>query len=810
MAGLKVFDAYVDVTADGTKAAKQAADDFRNSPDADSAGASFGDSLVAGIGPAIAGAAVGMAISEAMTQEMSGARLTAALDLTADESARYGKLAGDLYSQNYGESIDGLNGSIEAVVSSISGMRTASDEEVGAMVAKLDTLANVFEVDVGRAAQVAGQMIETGMATDGANAADLLTAALQRVPKELRGDLLDAVDEYGPAFAAVGIGGEKAMGLLVDASAKGMYGIDKTGDAIKEFGIRSTDMGTASKVAYDIMGKDQEDYTKRLLAGGDTASGAFQEIIDGVLSIKDPAAQSQAALALFGTPLEDLNVTEIPAFVSALGDAGGGLEDVAGAADEMTSTMGGTTAGALQSVLRPLQQIGTDVAAKVLPPLADFLGWLVETPGAMQAVVAVLAFLALAVGAYTVIQWAMNAAMLANPITWIIVGIVALIAAIVMLVANWDTVVAWISEVWGGFVSWITESLSAFAATFAAEWQSLVDQWNALWAAVGAWLAEVWAGILAVVTGATAWLLGIIVGVAAAVSAAWNALWAWVGAALSAAWTWILSIVVGATVWLLGVITGWANQVATNWNTFWGNVAAYASAIWAGITGFISGAVGAIGGAISGFAGRVTGTWNALWNGARAMLGGVWSSIVSSVSAGISGVMGFIRGLQGQVMGALSGAGSWLLGIGRSIIDGLVNGIRGAIGNVKAVLGSVTSMIPDWKGPAELDAVLLKPSGHLIMGGLVDGLEDGEGPLQRTLGRITSEIPDYVPDFSAMPPAPRGGSSRAGGDGSTSNVTHINIERIEIRAEDVAEFNDIVEMLADLDQAARTGVTATK
>lgn len=60
----------------------------------------------------------------------------------------------------------------------------------------------------------------------------------------------------------------------------------------------------------------------------------------------------------------------------------------------------------------------------------------------------------LALKAYTAFQWLANsaawgftAALLANPITWIVVGIMALIAGIVLLIVKWKEVKAWIDKV---------------------------------------------------------------------------------------------------------------------------------------------------------------------------------------------------------------------------------------------------------------------------------------------------------------------------------------------------------------------------
>jgi hypothetical protein len=59
--------------------------------------------------------------------------------------------------------------------------------------------------------------------------------------------------------------------------------------------------------------------------------------------------------------------------------------------------------------------------------------------------------------------WSFTSALLANPITWVVVGIAALIAIIILLVKNWDkvkevvgTVVGWIRDRWNGLMSWFS------------------------------------------------------------------------------------------------------------------------------------------------------------------------------------------------------------------------------------------------------------------------------------------------------------------------------------------------------------------
>ncbi|HFJ9472612.1 TPA: hypothetical protein ACGW3J_005317 [Bacillus paranthracis] len=69
----------------------------------------------------------------------------------------------------------------------------------------------------------------------------------------------------------------------------------------------------------------------------------------------------------------------------------------------------------------------------------------------------------------TIAQWGLNAAMWANPITWIIAAIAALIAIGVLLYLNWDTVKAKALELW---------------ASLKEKWESIksdtMEKWNAI------------------------------------------------------------------------------------------------------------------------------------------------------------------------------------------------------------------------------------------------------------------------------------------------------------------------------------------
>jgi hypothetical protein len=454
-------------------------------------------------------AALGQGLQSGLEREALGDKLAAQLGATGPEAQRFGKIAGNLYSEAFGEDLGQVSNAVDAVVSSIDGMRTASNQAVQDMTAKVLNLAQAFEVDVGRSAQVVGQIVKSGLVKDAAQGMDLITASFQRVPAAVREDLLDALDEYSPFLTQIGIKGQNAFNLLVQAADKGAFGLDKTGDALKEFTLRATDMSTGSKAAYDAIGLSQKKMTAELLAGGDRGARAFQKIVTGLRNIKDPVKQSQAALALFGTPLEDLSTKDIPKFLSTLDTTKNTLGDTKGAADELGKTLSDNAATGIESWRRKTDQMLAGMAnapgvfgdtaqaaagiGSVLAPIGSDLGGL-----AAAALVGGKAFGPLASGvargaaaigtasasvvasgarmvasmtataARVVAGWALigaqallNAAKVA--LSWMIafapaIAVIALVALIVvMIIKHWDTIKQKTQAAW----SWIVGKIKA-------------------------------------------------------------------------------------------------------------------------------------------------------------------------------------------------------------------------------------------------------------------------------------------------------------------------------------------------------------
>lgn len=620
----------------------------------------------AGIAALGIGAALTTGIANGIEAERLNAALGAALNLTGEESERAGAAAGSLYANAYGESLEEVSGAVESVISSIGGMREASQADLERITGSVMDMASAFELDTGRAAQVAGQLLTTGLARDADHAVDLLTASLQRVPQNVREDVLDAASEYGPMFAQLGYSGEEAMGLLASAGEQGAIGIDKMGDAMKEFTIRATDGSQASRDAYEAIGLNADDMANRILAGGDTAREATDQIIAGLQGISDPAARANASIALFGTPIEDLGTGAIPGFLDSLSTMGTSLGDVSGAAADMGATLNDNTATSWTQMQRTWDSIIGQVGGALVPVLGTVTDWLNANPAALQIVAAALGVLAAAFIGVSIATWAMNTALLANPITWIVIGIVALIAALVLLIANWDSVVAWITEVWGGFLGWLQEATDAMNA-----W------WNEMWAGFGSWVQGVWAGFIGWLQGVWGGFVGWLQASGNAIASWWNGLWSGIGSFLQGVWNamvaWVVGIIVG---WIAGMIAQ-GQRIGAFWSNLWTGIRTAASNAWDGIVSFLGGIPGRI---LAVFQGA--GSW--LVSIGRNILDG----LMGGLQAGWNAVVGWINSLGGGIIDTFAS----ILGIhspsrvfrafGVNITEGLVQGLGDGAGRV--------------------------------------------------------------------------------------------------------------------------------
>lgn len=145
---------------------------------------------------------------------------------------------------------------------------------------------------------MAAIMMKNGLARSSDEAFDLITSGMQRVSTQMRGEMPEILHEYSTHFRNMGFTGAETMSLLVNMAQQGKFALDKTGDAIKEFSIRGSDMSKNSVSAYKTIGLDAAAMSSAIATGGDSARRAMEKTARGLLSIQDPATRANAAISL--------------------------------------------------------------------------------------------------------------------------------------------------------------------------------------------------------------------------------------------------------------------------------------------------------------------------------------------------------------------------------------------------------------------------------------------------------------------------------------------------------------------------------
>lgn len=752
-----------------TRSAEQAEEELRNAQeranDSTREGATvsgqLGDALD-GMGSKAVAAGIALAgigtVAEGITgtieRQNIGNKIAAQLGQGTEAAANYGKMTGDIYASNLGESMQQVEEAVGAVGSTFGRLSNVGDAEIQKLSSSALTFSSVFGTDVNEAVQTTSQLLTNGLAKDGTQAFDLLTKGFQQVPQAMREELPEILNEYGTNFRALGFDGQTSFEVLIAAAQNGKWALDKAGDSLKEFTIRATDGSKASTDAFTSLGLNAGDMASKIAAGGKGAQDALQQTISKILAIKDPAQQAQTAIALFGTPLEDLSVDKIPSFLRSLQGGKGAMDGFAGASQRTADTMNSGPGPALEKMKRGIQDAIIDTVGRASQFLLDHRIVLYSLVGVIGLVAAAYVGIriaaiassiatgistattgantaalgankialgaaaiasgvmkagqlagAAATGVMTAAQWALNSALLASPLTWIVVAIIAVVAVIVLIA----TKTTWFQDLWSvcweaikTAASWAWENVikPVFDGFMAAiQWVGDAAMW--LWQNV---MQPVWNGISTLIS---LWWAGVQI-----YFNAWKTAIQWVGQAA----TWL-----------------WQNVMVPVWN----GILAVIRFFWGGVQVII---------------GWIVGGWNRIADGAKLMWRGL-SVVFDTIKGGIAGVANWIGDKVGAIWGFFSGLP----------------------GKIKSIAGNIFSPIQD-AGKSVFNAIARL--------------------WNNTLGKISFEVPSWVPgmggkgfSFPKIPEMKRGGLLPGGSSPNKDDIPLLGARgEYMVRAAAVAKY----------------------
>ncbi|MCJ8287093.1 phage tail tape measure protein [Halomonas sp.] len=446
---------------------RQAADAAKRYQRATARGGSIAGAGAAGA--ATGGVALTAMSAQALSNQRGGARLAAQFGEGIEAAERYREVITGVYRTGRGAGLEEVTNAVGALGAAFGSLETQSSAQLQAITERALTLSDAFGIDVTEAAQTAGIMVQNGLAKDATAAFDLITRGFQEVSVGMRDELPEILHEYSTNFRALGLDGQQAMNLLVAAADQGKFALDKTGDALKEFTIRGSDMSDSTLEAYEAIGLNAEQMANAIASGGDRAHQALLTTARSLLDIEDPARRANTAIALFGTPIEDISVDQIPQFLQALSGTEDRLGRVVGATREMGETLDNNAGDALKRIQRALSGafmgVLSDAQDEIIAVSDAVTGWIEENPelastlakaaAAVAALVAVggtlMVVLGSILGPIAAVRYALTLLSL-NPAALTIMGIVAAAAALAagayLVYRNWDKISAWFGQRW--------------------------------------------------------------------------------------------------------------------------------------------------------------------------------------------------------------------------------------------------------------------------------------------------------------------------------------------------------------------------
>lgn len=712
-----------------------------------------GGLAVAGLGVALAG------VNKAIDQSGMQAKLSAQLGLSGKDSARYGKIAGQLYANNYGESLDDVNDALVSVTQNVGKAATGSNKSLSSITGTVLNLSETFDQDLGGTTAAVGQLLRTGLAKNAQQALDIITVGFQKGANKAD-DFLDTLNEYGTQFRKLGIDGQTATGLLTQGLQGGARDADLVADAIKEFSIRAVDGSTTTAQGFKLIGVNAKDMAEQIGKGGPAARKGLDTVLDRLRAIKDPVKQSQAAVALFGTQAEDLG----KALYSLNPEtAVQGLGKVGGAADRLNKTLGDTAGSRIESFKRGLQTTFVSVLGNQVIPIvqqgAGYLGTigskiqgLVHDTGPLKTIFGQITPLlskfggvvaagagifaaysagikvwaiatkgaSIAAGAFRAVMAGVNLVMAANPFVLIVAGLAALGVALVVAYKKSETFRNIVQGAFhavavaaGAVVSVFTQTIPHAASAMV---NGIKTGFNAALNFVKQWGPLVLTAIFPVL------------GIPVLIATHWKQTKNLVSKALSSTLSW-LSGLGGRMVDAIGDI---ASKLTGKGTRFIGGLFKGIRAGWADVAGWLGKLGGTAVDRVGDIASKLTG------KGAR-FIGG----FLSGVRSAAGDVWAFFRKLPFTILNTVGDVASRLTPKGGSILRGFLSGIRSVAGDVWAFFRKLPGTAVDSVGDV---ASRLVYKGGSLLRGFLHGVTDVAGDVWswfRDLpGKITSALPD--------------------------------------------------------------------
>ena len=298
---------------------------------------------------------------------------------------------------------------------------------------------------------------------------------------------------------------------------------------------------------------------------------------------------------------------------------------------------------------------------------------------------------AIAAGVTTALGIAVN--ILTSPITLVILAIAALIAIVILLYQNWDTISQALSNAWQWLKEKAIEIFTAIGDFLSNLWQSIKDTINIIWTAIKDFFINLWNSIKTAIGNA---ILGIYNGIVEKfnkvkdfISLVFNAIKEF----FTNIWDGIKNIIIHVINYIRNGITNVFNNIKDIITNIFNNVKDFVTNIWNNILNVISKVINNVKNTISNVINVIKSIWESIWNIVSNVVSNIWNGIMNVISNVINWIKNAITNNLNLVKTVWSTVWNAISNVVSNIWNGIMNVISGVINNIKDTISNILNGI---------------------------------------------------------------------------------------------------------------------
>lgn len=694
--------------------------------------------VLAGLGITVSAAAIAKSvISTGVTFDKTMSKVQAVTGATGEEMQR-------LRDQSKQLGRDTVHSASEAAeAQAFLGQAGFKTNEILASMPGLLDLASAGTLDLGNAADIASNVMSgfNLKAEEMGRISDVLAQAAASANTDVQ-QLGDGMSYVAPIASSMGIELEEVaagIGIMSDAGIQGQ----RAGTALRGTIAALSDPTSALTKKLNAAGLSAEDVSPKFNSMSEIIAnleGAGFKASDALELVGMNAGPGLAALMTAGSEEMDKFTKE--------------LENSEGAAKRMADILRDNLGGAWDGFKSALEGVSIEIFEMAEPSMRSFVEWLTEITAKLPdlfekakphlsdmketltgivdglkpivnafidnfplikelvigAAIAIGTFKTIALGlnavstvitvlgtlkgillGTTTATWGLNTALLANPLTWVVVGIAAVVAAGVLLWRNWDTIKEKALELWDKMV----EIFGNVGTWFAEKWNAVKDatiegvtaMWNSIVETlgnIGEWFSEKWESV-------KEGTVNFLVSMGEAISEGFENIKQWIVDKVTEAfefYTWVFTempfIAMEKLGFLVGTVVEWLSQLPGIFMEFFTSAVDWVITVLTELPGIIGGFL------------------SSAWNTSVEWLSSIASSFGQWISTAVSNAVTWISQLPGKVGGFLSDTFSraveWLSNIASSFTEWFTTAYDNAINIVKEIPGKIAGYIGEIPG----------------------------------------------------------------------------------------------------------------